>query len=159
MQRRGVLTNGDTIEYATGLFVTSYRGLPEVSHTGSTSGYRAFLARYPSEHLDVALLCNVGAVNPGRVGRHVADAFLRTAAPAVADEDDDDDDDERAAYVPEPARVASVIGRYHSDEADVTWQVERDGTGLVVRIGPGLTTELRPIAADEFASRAGRIRF
>jgi hypothetical protein len=63
--------------------VDEYNGVPEVSHTGSTAGYRAFLARYPRQDLSVALLCNVGSVNPGQVGHQVADVFLGNAARRV----------------------------------------------------------------------------
>ncbi len=83
MHQQGKLNNGKTITYASGLYVTSYKGIPEVSHTGSTAGYRAFLARYPKQRLAVALLMNVGSVTPGDVGHRIADLFLQTpAAPA-----------------------------------------------------------------------------
>jgi CubicO group peptidase (beta-lactamase class C family) len=76
MHRQGVLTNSRTITYASGLQVQTYNGVPEVSHTGSTAGYRAFLGRYPQQRLAVAVLCNIGSVNPGSVGHAVADVFL-----------------------------------------------------------------------------------
>ena len=86
MHRQGKLNSGKVITYASGLFVTNYRGMPEVSHTGSTAGYRAFLARYPKQHLEIALLTNIGSINPGDVGHKVADIFLQIpeAAPAKA---------------------------------------------------------------------------
>lgn len=76
MHRRGRLSNGRPIGYASGLRVGEYRGAPEVSHTGSTAGYRAFLGRYPKQHLAVALLCNVANVEPGSLGHQIADIFL-----------------------------------------------------------------------------------
>ncbi|MGH7553726.1 MAG: serine hydrolase, partial [Longimicrobiales bacterium] len=76
MQRQMRLNNGREIEYASGLYVSQRNGVREVYHTGSTAGYRAFLARYPDQRLSVALLCNIGSVNPGGVGRQVADVFL-----------------------------------------------------------------------------------
>jgi hypothetical protein len=84
MHRQGKLNNGRTITYASGLNVTNYRGVPEVNHTGSTAGYRAFLARYPKQNLAVALLANVGSVNPGDAGRRVADIFLKIPAETAA---------------------------------------------------------------------------
>jgi CubicO group peptidase (beta-lactamase class C family) len=90
MHRQGVLNNGKVITYASGLYITSHRGIPEVSHTGSTAGYRAFLARYPKQHLTVALLCNFGGITPADIGHRIADLFLSPAqapkskAPAVA---------------------------------------------------------------------------
>ena len=79
LQERGRLTNGHQIGYALGLFVGNYRGVPEVSHTGATGGYRAFLARYPEQKLSVALLCNMGNVNPDGIGHRLADVFLGIA--------------------------------------------------------------------------------
>lgn len=76
MHHRGRLSDGRPIGYAAGLRVGEYRGVPEVSHTGSTAGYRAFLGRYPKQRLAVALLCNVGNVEPGNLGHQIADIFL-----------------------------------------------------------------------------------
>src|SRR5688572_19750825 len=40
---QGVLNNGEKISYASGLQVGALHGVPQVSHNGSTAGYRAFL--------------------------------------------------------------------------------------------------------------------
>src|SRR6202008_2553492 len=45
--QQGRLTDGSTIAYAAGLMVLHWHGLPEVSHSGSTAGYSAWLGRYP----------------------------------------------------------------------------------------------------------------
>lgn len=76
MQRRGHLTDGREIEYARGLFVGSWKGVPEVSHGGATAGYRAFLARYPEQRLSVAVLCNGGEINAGELAHKIADLRL-----------------------------------------------------------------------------------
>jgi hypothetical protein len=49
-----------------------------VSHSGSTAGYRAFLARYPDYELSVAIACNTANVNPTRLGHEVAAVYLGT---------------------------------------------------------------------------------
>ena len=86
LQRRGHLSDGREIEYARGLSVTRWQGIPEISHSGATAGYRAFLARYPGQKLSVAVLCNVGAANPVDLGHRTAGLFLtvpkKEAAPA-----------------------------------------------------------------------------
>lgn len=76
MQRRGHLTDGREIEYARGLFVTSWKGIPEISHSGATAGYRAFLARYPGQKLSLAVLCNAGPANPVDLAHRTAELFL-----------------------------------------------------------------------------------
>lgn len=82
MHEPGVLNDGTRIGYASGLQIGAHNGVREVAHTGSTGGYRAFLGRYPDRQLSVALLCNVGSVNPGALGRAVVDLVLPPAAAA-----------------------------------------------------------------------------
>lgn len=93
MHQQAVHNNGRRHAYASGLRVATYNGVREVSHTGTTAGYRAFLARYPDQRVGVALLCNNGSANPGTLGHAIADAFL---GPAV----------QRRAAAPAPAGVA-----------------------------------------------------
>lgn len=76
MQTRARLKDGSEIDYATGLTVTEYKGVREVSHGGATAGYRTFLARFPQQKLSIALLCNVTNVNTSRLAHQVADIFL-----------------------------------------------------------------------------------
>jgi CubicO group peptidase (beta-lactamase class C family) len=73
--QQGRLTDGRTIAYAAGLMVLDWRGIPEVSHSGSTAGYSAWLGRYPKQDLSVAVLCNV-ATNATQLGHAVADVYL-----------------------------------------------------------------------------------
>jgi len=80
MHRQAVLTTGREITYASGLRVARYNQVAEVSHTGATAGYRAFLARYPEQRVAVAMLCNSGSANPTTLGHAIADAFLGPAA-------------------------------------------------------------------------------
>jgi CubicO group peptidase (beta-lactamase class C family) len=55
MTRVGVLTSGTPTEYGLGLYVRTFRGVREIGHSGSTAGYRAFLAHYPDYGLSVAM--------------------------------------------------------------------------------------------------------
>ena len=75
-QRPGTFTNGTPHIYAFGLYSRKYRGVREVGHSGSTAGYRAFLARYPDQHLSVAVLCNVASANGTTLARQVAEIYL-----------------------------------------------------------------------------------
>jgi CubicO group peptidase (beta-lactamase class C family) len=73
---RGKLTNGQEIAYAAGLNVLTYRGLHEVSHSGTTAAYNGWLGRYPDQKLSVAVLCNTSAANGTLLGHAVAGVFL-----------------------------------------------------------------------------------
>ena len=85
MQDQGQLNNGREISYASGLRFGTDHGLTLINHTGATSGYRAFLGRYPEQDLSVSLLCNVTGVSPGSLGSRVGEVFLGDAA----EEEDD----------------------------------------------------------------------
>lgn len=105
LQRRSVLNDGREIEYAGGLVVTTYQGIPEISHGGATAGYRAFLARYPEQQLSVAVLCNLGEIDAEEVGHRVADLFLAgKARPAAAP----------ATIQVSPQSIASRAGLYRN---------------------------------------------
>lgn len=73
--QRGKLNNGTTINYAGGISVGSLSGFEEISHSGATAGYRAWLAYYPKKKLSVILLSNDGNFSTG-AGQSIARLFL-----------------------------------------------------------------------------------
>ena len=74
--QQGVLESGRTISYASAVRVDDDHGYRQITHTGATSGYRAYLSIYPETDLAVALLCNVTGANPGSLGSAVSGIFL-----------------------------------------------------------------------------------
>jgi len=73
---RGILASGDTVNYAAALVVDDYKGLRTVEHEGGFMGYRTELLRFPDQHFSVAILCNLGSIDPGALARKVADLYL-----------------------------------------------------------------------------------
>ena len=55
---RGILNNGDTIEYGGGLFIQESKGQSVVQHTGSWGGFRAVYWRLPSLKKTLVVLAN-----------------------------------------------------------------------------------------------------
>jgi CubicO group peptidase (beta-lactamase class C family) len=76
LHTRGVLTSGDTLGYASGLQLGTYRGLETVSHGGSLMGYRTEFLRFPAQRFSVICLCNLSTSNPSARARKVADIYL-----------------------------------------------------------------------------------
>ena len=114
METRGVLNNGTAIEYALGLFISTYRGLPIVEHGGALFGYRTELLRFPEQKFSVICLCNLGTSNPSRLANLVADIYLDgqfkpdSAAAATT-----------SAHVdPKP-----YVGSYRNPESHAVWEV------------------------------------
>jgi CubicO group peptidase (beta-lactamase class C family) len=80
MQQPAHLNDGRDLHYAMGLFVGTYRGRREIYHSGSTAGYRAYLTRFPDDHVTVAVLCNAANANAAQLARAVVDLYLPTPA-------------------------------------------------------------------------------
>ncbi len=76
MHRSGKLNDGTVTGYASGLRLGTRQALQEVSHGGSTAGYRSFVAHYPEKNIAVAALCNDRTSQVGRVAREAVDPFL-----------------------------------------------------------------------------------
>lgn len=154
------LNDGREQRYAFGLYVQPYRGVPEVSHSGSTAGYAAFLTRFPKQHLSVAVLCNTANALPTQYARAVAEIFLEDAvAPAAttpAAEGTGRGGRGRGAtgadaFKPEAADLAAYAGRYESDEAETAFTIALQGGDLVLKQRPDVVRRMRPVEKDVYA--------
>jgi CubicO group peptidase (beta-lactamase class C family) len=72
----GKLNDGTSHGYALGLYIRTFMNVPEVGHSGSTAGYRAYLARFPKQHTSVAVLCNAASADADRYAHEVAALYL-----------------------------------------------------------------------------------
>jgi CubicO group peptidase (beta-lactamase class C family) len=148
------LTNGRTITYALGLQVAEYDGVREVSHSGSTAGYQTFLARYPDQHVSIAVWCNYTGANPVVLSHEVADLVLikppRPVAQAGAP----------AVHLPAEA-LAKWQGTYRdrfSDQA-ITLSANAEGLSAPGRAGRGGVGTLVPLGDGRFRAPMGEITF
>jgi Domain of unknown function (DUF3471) len=158
-QEPGKFNDGKSHDYALGLYVRPYKGVAEVSHSGSTAGYRAHLTRYPQQHLSVGVLCNVSSGQATQYALSVADMYLGSAiktdiAPAAARSRP-----EIPSFTPDTKDLAAYAGRYYSEEAEVSYVVAVEGDAIVIKRRPDATIRLRPTKKDEFASAAGTVVF
>jgi CubicO group peptidase (beta-lactamase class C family) len=80
----GRLSDGRSLFYSAGLFLTAHNGAREISHSGATAGYRAWLGYYPSQQLSVAVLCNAAEANTTLLAHKVVDVYLPPSAADVA---------------------------------------------------------------------------
>jgi CubicO group peptidase (beta-lactamase class C family) len=121
LAERGILNDGTRIAYGRGLLIQAWQGVLEVGHSGSTAGYRAWLARYPNEDLSIAVLCNASDANTVPLGRAVAALFLPPPPPEP---------------VVEPLRnPAALAGLYVNQKTGRPLVLVQDGAGLRVSGG------------------------
>jgi CubicO group peptidase (beta-lactamase class C family) len=145
LQRRGRLNDGLEISYARGLMVSMFRGLREVSHSGSTAGYRSFLTRYPDQGLSVAVLCNAANADAGSLAHKVAEVYLG------------------GALAPSPSVSPVPVDAVALERWAGLYRNVRSGEPLRVRVQDGaLRTERRgtlvPLSDSLFTFGEGAIR-
>ena len=147
LERRGRLNDGFENEYAEGLVVTAYKGVREVSHSGSTAGYQTFLGRFPESRLSITVLSNVTASNPSRLAHEVADIYLagKIKEPAKP----------VAASVP-LATLKKYIATYREPLTDAALKVDLDKDGKALRIdgNPAIAASPTTFVAEDGSRQA-----
>jgi CubicO group peptidase (beta-lactamase class C family) len=144
LQTRGVLNNGKQIDYALGLRIGTYRGLPIVEHGGALFGYRTEILRFPEDRFTVLCLCNLSSADPSALSRKVADVYLEKRL--------------QPAATPTPSSTASAsdpgafAGKYFNKQDHSSILFERSGANLVVG-----STILRPLGGNRFQDPGGAI--
>ena len=76
MTQRGVLNNGETIDYAFGLIHGKHKGLDTLSHGGDGAGIHGYMARIPEEKFSVVVLGNCSSIRAAQLAWEVADLYL-----------------------------------------------------------------------------------
>jgi CubicO group peptidase (beta-lactamase class C family) len=76
MHTKGVLNNGEILDYALAIREGEHRGLKTLGHTGSYMGFKAYYVRYPEQQFSTWVLCNMGEIVPAELGSQVAELFL-----------------------------------------------------------------------------------
>ena len=142
--QHGRLTDGRTIAYAAGLMILHFKGLNEVSHSGSTAGYQAWLGRYPDYGLSVAVLCNVSSAPATQLGHQVADVYLASVV--------GDHPAEKGSSDPSVAGLYRSVRDHRTRSVDVQDGKLRIDGHLVAEDGP------RPQFEKDAAGNAVRMR-
>jgi CubicO group peptidase (beta-lactamase class C family)/D-alanyl-D-alanine dipeptidase len=149
LQARGTLANGDSINYARGLFVHPYRGLRRIEHGGDWIGYHAAYARFPDQHTSIVVLCNSDGISPDGLSDRVADIVLAKDFPAKA----------LAATTASHAKPSTVpslatsrlVGSYFDSTTDEVYGVVDTGGGTPALKFAGRTFPLQATGLSTFA--------
>ena len=149
MLRRGVLTGGDTIDYAHGLTVGAYRGLVNFGHGGSWAGFRTNFVRFPEENLSIIVFCNFSTCNPAGRALEVAEVFLEDQMGPTPEEPDGLDDVTESLSISD-SELREYSGHYRSPELDSTYEVFVESGRLVAEHWRNPRSILSPTGDDLF---------
>jgi CubicO group peptidase (beta-lactamase class C family) len=153
MQTAVSLGDNGTSSFGLGLEIGDDRGLRTVGHGGGDRGIAAYVVRYPSHDLNVAVLCNLDNLNArvGTLARQVAAVYL----PARPEPVTHAGAGLTAGLALASAELASKTGLYRDLATDTYGRVYvRDGklwASMDAGEGPGDSVELRPIDSNRFS--------
>ena len=151
--QRGVLENGDTLDYSLGLIHDIRNGTPIVQHGGSWGGYRSELIRVPSEQTSVAVLCNCSVADPSDMADQVLGLVLPGRFPQP--------EEEEFGSAPAPTEYEAVsfnpdlfeayIGEYELEvQPGFRLAFENDGDYYTIQATGQTPGEIRPLSDTTF---------
>ncbi len=136
MHERGMLNNGEQINYALGLNIGEYRGLQTVGHSGSWRGFRSHLMRFPDQKFGVVILCNLDTFNPLVLAEKVADIYLSDVLGPKEVSESEKTKEPAEETEPEPLtpdQLREFEGDYYTEELDTTYTIRARADGLVAQ--------------------------
>lgn len=123
-----VLTNGDTIDYAFGLYIDKHNGLLRYSHDGFDGLHWTELSYYPELNAGIIILNNnwIFPKVSSKLSEVFFGDFMKSEEPSV-----NQDSEEKKYHEVDPALLDAYVGRYSTEEDErniVT--IERKGNEL-----------------------------
>ncbi len=145
MQEEGVLSDGTKIHYGLGVALDSYRGLKAVSHGGGDAGYRSQVTWFPEQELGVAVVSNLGSINPDRLAKAVAEVYI---GDKMTPQEAKQNAAEPKYVTMEVQELEKFVGVYPIPKVDQTLTVVvKDGK---MWAAGGLQLELHPVGPGHF---------
>jgi len=142
LQSHGVLNNGNEINYAMGLTLGEYRGLPTAEHSGANFGYRSEYLRFPQQRFSTILLCNLSTAGPVDLAHKISDHYLQgdlapTNTPRVS---------------PGSPNLETLAGTYFDPHTKTIYKFTAEGGNLM-----GWGEPLQRVAANQYYDLQGDV--
>ena len=127
MKTRGILNNGDTLRYALGQEVKTYKGLECIFHGGGIASYRAYVMRFPAKKFSIVVLSNAWSSGLHIIGyvKQIADWYLKLKASPKATTD--------KIEKPSKAFLKSCVGNYQI-QPGLIFTISQAKKGLQLKI-------------------------
>ncbi len=153
MQLPGKLNDGMSTSYGMGMEKMIYKGIESIGHGGALGGFRARIARFPSDDLAIVLLANTPGVHPLHVPNEIADIFLDEVLQSKDNRENHENtaisNSDKHGVSFDPKDIETYLGKYYSEELATEYEFTlQNGTPVLKH--PRLQIQLNPSAKDEF---------
>ena len=146
MLTRGVLNNGDTIDYAFGLKAGTHRGLKTWRHSGGWAGFRSLIIRFPEQKVTAICLANVTGIDQNKLCTKAAEIYLAGRAQMA---EPVDEPAQRAEVSVDSAVYDDYVGEYELFP-EFTLTISKEGDELMVQATGQAPVAMSPESETEF---------
>lgn len=146
MESQTVLQDGRMVEHAMGQFITPYKGLRQVQHTGGHRAFVAYLGRFPELELSIIICSNVEGFDLFGIAYQIVDVFLEgePVREEVAEET-------LSLYITLPEQEMNAFkGMYWHAGAQISRRIYIKNDTLVYWRGENNESYFKPISKNEF---------
>jgi len=142
-----VLNDGKKIDYALGVSVGKFRGLPTISHGGADAGYRSYVTWFPDQQLGIAVAGNAAGLNSAQIANRIAAIYLeRELAPEPPKPDP-----VKRTFVPvEPSVLKTFAGVYTVPGLSQTFAAVVDDNKLFLTGVFPVRLEMKALSSSRF---------
>jgi Beta-lactamase len=140
LESRGVVNDGNHINYAMGLILGEYGGQPTAEHSGANFGYRSEYLRFPQQRFSAIVLCNLSSAGTVGLAHQIADLYLQGDLAPVS-----------ATHVPSGFPGAETFaGTYLDPQTKTIYKFTAEGGNLM-----GWGETLQRVAANQYYDLQG----
>lgn len=150
MLTKGVLNNGNPIDYARGIQVLDYKGLKIITHGGADAGFRSDLLYFPDQKFGVVVLANLGSIQPWTLTRKIADIYLAGQLKQPEPQKTQPGKKPPKPVKISPKKLKTFTGTYWLDSSKVVRKIVVEGKKLYYVRSETNRTELAPISQTVF---------
>ena len=160
---RGILNNGDTLDYAFGLNNQTYRGLHRVQHSGASAGFRTWMTWFPEQELGVIIQSNRADAGRSEAMSKIMEILLKdelAPQPENSQNAEEEEDKKELAYAEK--ELKKFTGSYYSPEIETVYTLyfdEKEKELAVKAFRSGSRSLLPAPEKDQFSAPGLRIAF
>lgn len=148
LQTRGILNNGDTINYALGQSLNIYKGLYMVGHGGADAGYRTNISRFPKQRFSVIVFSNNATFNPNGLSMKIVDIYLKDELISEEPEEKKSKEELVVSSIEEDTLMA-YVGDFELQPGFIVKVILED-KGLIAQATGQESVNLKPLSSFEF---------
>lgn len=130
MSQNGILSSGERIDHALGVFSEDYRGHKLIQHGGAIGGFRSRLDILPEHDIQIAVLTNFNQSNVVPSVHSIKDILLKLDPVELDDQVKDVPTDISVSQT--TAQLSLFQGQYYSSELDTFYRIHMKEDKLVL---------------------------